>query len=90
MNRRGFLQALFAVPVLAAPLLVPKCLYDEVYVGPGQAPTLALAMEMVKPGGTVYVLPGHSETVTVPVVVDKDGVTLAGLRSHPLTWSSYG
>lgn len=29
MNRRGFLAALFAVPVLTAPLLVPKAVADE-------------------------------------------------------------
>lgn len=32
MNRRGFLQALFAVPVIAAPLLIPK----SVQAAPGQ------------------------------------------------------
>jgi len=29
MNRRGFLQALFAVPVIAAPLLLPRAVAAE-------------------------------------------------------------
>lgn len=35
MNRRGFLQALFAVPVLAVPLLVPEAVASPVGSGTG-------------------------------------------------------
>lgn len=40
ITRRRFLQGLFAVPVLAAPLLVPERLYPEVvWVMPGRSET---------------------------------------------------
>lgn len=72
MNRRRFLQALFAVPCLGAPLLVPRVWeppkYDWVRVGPGltgpdTARTLNEALEKVRPGGTVFVMAGHHERV---------------------------
>jgi hypothetical protein len=89
MNRRGFLQALFAIPVLAAPLLQPTRLHDVVYVGPGYVARLSTALETVKPGGVVYVMPGHSETLGMSMTLPA-GTHIVGMRSQrpSFTWHS--
>lgn len=83
ITRRRFLQGLFAVPVLAAPLLVPERLYPEVWVGggasgPASAMTLGEALGKVESGGVIWLMPGHSETWSTPLDV-KSGTVIKGM-----------
>lgn len=79
MNRRRFLQALFAVPVIVAPLLAPTVApppqrFRVIYVGlgyprPDGASSLNEALRMLGRGGTgdtVVVMPGVYECTTLP------------------------
>ncbi len=90
MRRRGFLAGLLALPfvrpIARVAARVKARLWPVVYVGGGvtgeaTATTLASALAMVEPGGTVHLLPGHVESISEPLVIDKPGITIAGLNA---------
>lgn len=75
MNRRGFLQALFAVPVLAAPLLVPTTALPP------------LTITKTAPG-RYHVTHNHPPGPLVVTHVDRDRgvITLGKLDSMGREW----
>lgn len=79
MNRRGFLQALFAVPVLVAPLLVPVSVAKPVVTGPLALPRMTYVVTAVDAG---------RGTITIETADDSGKWSYAGVRpERDLPWA---
>lgn len=67
MNRRGFLAALLAAPLVKLSPAPAWTMREDLAVvmvcsrGGGDCRTLAEALKRVKPDGVIWLLPGHTE-----------------------------